>query len=73
MTTEKTSQTNPVLLAFREHVAYEWVYLPEIKTYAENVESFNGLEYDSFLNTTRDQVDFARKVIKRLVSWEARS
>lgn len=60
--------TNPILEAFRDHVATQWVYLPEVSTYAEDVETFDGLRDDSFIGTTPDQIDHARRVLARLAS-----
>lgn len=68
-----TSHTNPVIAAFRDHVAWRWVYLPEVSSYSEDVDSFDGLEYASFVNVEPKDVDFARKVILRLVSVESAS
>jgi hypothetical protein len=59
---------NPILTAFRDHVAWRWVYLPEITTYAEDVETFDGLRDDSFVGTTPEQIDHACKVLQRLAN-----
>lgn len=62
------NEPNPILLAFRDHVAWNWVYLPHDTTYAEDVETFDGLRDGAFLNTTPAQVDHARKVLQRLAA-----
>lgn len=64
------SKDNPVLEAFRDHVAWEWVYLPEPQTYEQSIARFDGLDYNSFIGVSPEQVDFARTVIYRLARAE---
>lgn len=62
------NEPNPILVKFRRHVAWQWAYLPEISTYAEDIETFDGLRPDSFVGVTPAQINHARKVLTRLAN-----
>lgn len=62
------NMANPILRAFRDYVAWAWVYLPNDTTYAEDVRAFDGLRDDSFIGTTPEQIDHARRVLTRLAN-----
>lgn len=62
------NEPNPILLAFRQHRTWEWVYINEDQSYAESVERFDGLRDESFMNVSPEQINHARRVLTRLAS-----